>query len=119
MAASHIAGQMRVLLQGQKSKLYYVGSMEWNADANQARDFVEVEPAIRFAQEKDMPDMQIVLSYDDPFCNLALPIRNTYSVTDRMRLPELFTRLFTSKERKLFVSLILGCYAQSIRSPRV
>jgi hypothetical protein len=78
MAASHIAGQMRVLLKGQKSKLYYVGSMEWNADANQVRDFVEVEPAIRFAQEKDMPDMQIVLSYDDPFCNLALPIRNTY-----------------------------------------
>ena len=65
---------MKVLLRETKTSLYYIGSNQWTADPRQARDFEQVEAAIRHHAEEPLAGMEVVL-YDDLFSDLVLPLR--------------------------------------------
>ncbi len=72
---------MKILLQDQETKLYCCVSPDWTADRRMARGFAEIYLARQFAREKGLLNMQVVLSYDDPLCDLVLPfleIKKTY-----------------------------------------
>jgi hypothetical protein len=65
---------MRVLLRQTKTKLYYVSLHEWIADAGSAFDFDDVERAIKLSRDANLTEVEVVLAYDDPFCDLVLPL---------------------------------------------
>ena len=65
---------MKVLLRGTKTGLYYVGPNEWTADAKQALDFDEVEKAVQLNRKEQLADMEVVLSFDDPYCDPVLAL---------------------------------------------
>jgi hypothetical protein len=65
---------VKVLLRKTKTSLYYVGADGWTTDPKQARDFEQVEAAIRHHAEEPLAGMEVVL-YDDLFSDLVLPLR--------------------------------------------
>jgi hypothetical protein len=65
---------MKVLLRKTKDSRYYAGKNEWTADSRDARDFDQVDQAIQFRHEEQLTDVEVVLRYDDPFCDLVLPL---------------------------------------------
>ncbi|HOX58076.1 MAG TPA: hypothetical protein P5205_14340 [Candidatus Paceibacterota bacterium] len=66
---------MKVLLRKTNNSHYYVGKDHWTADSRCARDFGEVETAIQLHRDERLTDVEVVLSFDDPQCELVLPIR--------------------------------------------
>jgi hypothetical protein len=66
---------MKVLLRNTESRRYYVGNGQWTPDSKQARDFDQIAQAIQFHQEERLTDMEVVLSYGAPYCDLVLPLR--------------------------------------------
>jgi len=66
---------VKVLLRKQKTSLYYAGVNQWTPDPRYARDFEEVDQAIRFHREESVAEVDVVLRYDDPACDLVLPLR--------------------------------------------
>jgi hypothetical protein len=66
---------MKVLLRKRKTSLYYVGANQWATDPKQARDFEEVERAIQLHRAEQLPDAEVVLSFDDSLCDAVLPLR--------------------------------------------
>jgi hypothetical protein len=66
---------MKVLLRKTETSLYYVGTNQWTADSSSARDFEQVEDAIQLHRDEQLTGVEVVLSYDDPRCDLVLPIR--------------------------------------------
>ena len=68
---------MRVLLRQGKTKLYYVSLHQWTADPKSALDFDDVERAIKLSRDANLTEVEVVLVYDDPLCDLVLPIRGS------------------------------------------
>ena len=68
---------MKVLLRKTNNSHYYVGNNQWTADSRYARDFEEVENAIQCHRDDQLMGVEVVLSYDDPLCDLVLPIRSS------------------------------------------
>ena len=66
---------MKVLLRETKTRLYYAGTNQWTTDAQQARDFDEVERAIQLRRNEQLTDVEVVLRFDDPFCDAVLSLR--------------------------------------------
>ena len=75
MSSGEILALMRVILRNKKTGLYYAGCDQWIPEASQALDFDEIEHAGQLAFEVGFTELEVVLSYDDPVCQLALPIR--------------------------------------------
>jgi hypothetical protein len=65
---------MKVLLRKISNSHYYVGTNRWTNDPKQARDFDQVDRAIQFHQDEKLTGVEVVLTYDDPFCDLVLPL---------------------------------------------
>jgi len=66
---------MKVLLRRTNTNLYYAGNNEWTEDSRYARDFDQVEEAIQFHKDEKLTEVEVVLSYDDPFCNVVLSLK--------------------------------------------
>ena len=66
--------KMKVLLRSRQTGCYYAGPNEWSAKSSVAHDFEEVQSAIRFVRTQKLSGMEAVLSYDDPACDLVLPL---------------------------------------------
>ena len=66
---------MRVILRNRKTGLFYASYDQWVPDPAQALDFDEIEHAGQLAFEMGHTELEVVLSYDDPVCQLALPVR--------------------------------------------
>jgi hypothetical protein len=71
---------MKVLLHSRTTDLYYVGVDQWAADPKQARDFGDIEAAIRVNRGEKLADMEAILAYDEPLCNLVLPLATFFSL---------------------------------------
>ena len=69
---------MKVLLRKTNNSHYYVGNNQWTADSRHARDFKEVDNAIQCHRDEQLRDVEVVLSYDDPVCNLVLPMGSSF-----------------------------------------
>jgi hypothetical protein len=66
---------MRILLRSIQTGNYFQTVAKWTEDAKVAFDFEQVEQAEKAALEAGLAQAEVVLSYDDPPCELRLPIR--------------------------------------------
>ncbi len=69
---------MKVLLRQSRTGLYYVSLREWTADAKSASTFDDVNTAIALSREANLTGVEVVLAYDDPVCDLVLPVQPRY-----------------------------------------
>ena len=65
----------KVFLRNREAGQYYAGSNRWSANSSEAHDFETVESAIELARTQKLTEMEVVLNYDDPACDLVLPLR--------------------------------------------
>jgi hypothetical protein len=65
---------MRVLLRHSKTRRFYVDPTRWTDQVDCARDFLAITPAEEVAQSRHLTQMEIVLWYEDPVCQLTLPL---------------------------------------------
>ena len=65
----------KVFLRNREKGQYYAGSTGWSRNSSAAHDFSSVESASKFANSQKLADMEVVLHYDDPICELVLPVR--------------------------------------------
>jgi hypothetical protein len=65
----------KVLLRNQETGQYYLGSKGWSANAAMAQDFDTVESASNVAWTQRLSGLEVVLRYEDPACDLVLPLR--------------------------------------------
>jgi hypothetical protein len=66
---------MRVLLRNTQTGLYYARRYRWVAEPSRALDLGDIERASRFALEENVTPVEVILSYNNPICQLALPVR--------------------------------------------
>ena len=72
-------GNAQVLLRNSKTGQYYAGPSRWVGGCSGAREFGTVEEAIGFWRGLEVDGMEVVLHYDDPQCDLVLPLREQAS----------------------------------------
>jgi hypothetical protein len=65
----------KVFLRNRETGHYYTGSTGWSGNGSVAHDFDAVESATQFAKTERLAGMEVVLRYDDPVCDLILPLR--------------------------------------------
>jgi hypothetical protein len=65
---------MRVLLRHAGIGLYYAGHKHWVGDAGSALDLGTVERATELSREEAFEKMEVLVTYDDPVCELILPV---------------------------------------------
>jgi hypothetical protein len=77
---------MRVVLRHSGIGLYSAGRKHWVGDAGSALDLETIERAAELSREEDFEEMEIYVVYDDPFCELVLPLaRKRASIDDTLR----------------------------------
>lgn len=62
--------------------LYYAGRKHWVGDQGAAKDLETIERAAELSREESFEQMEIVATYDDPVCELVLPIGPKNSAGD-------------------------------------
>jgi hypothetical protein len=67
--------KMKVFLRNREMGQYYAGSNGWSGNTSVTHDFETVESAVELARSQKFADMEVVLRYDDPACDLVLPLR--------------------------------------------
>ena len=65
---------MMVLLRNTETQWFYREPSQWTSDEHEALDFQQISRAVRFALEARLENVEILLSYDDPEFNIALPL---------------------------------------------
>src|SRR5262249_17558040 len=67
----------KVLLREQDSKRFYAARSNWVGDKWSALDFERIELAEAVATAERLHQVEIVLAYDHPQCELSLPVART------------------------------------------
>jgi hypothetical protein len=75
---------MRVLLRHALIGLYYAGRKHWVGNPGSALDLGTIEQATELGRAEPFGDMDIVVTYDDPVCELVLPLRRTKEAADEL-----------------------------------
>ena len=65
---------MRVVLTHAAIGLYYAGRKHWVGNSDSALDLGTIERAAELSRDESFKEMQIVVTYDDPVCELVLPL---------------------------------------------
>jgi hypothetical protein len=65
----------KVFWRNRQTGQYYAGSNGWSENISVAHDFETVESAVELARTERLVGMEVVLRYDDPACDLILPLR--------------------------------------------
>ncbi len=71
---------MRVTLRHAGIGLYYAGRKHWVGNPESALDLQTIERATELSRDECFGEMDIVVSYDDPCCELVLPLRRKRGV---------------------------------------
>ena len=66
---------MRVVLRHTGIGLFYAGHKHWVGDPDSALDLETIERATVLSRDESFEEMDIVVTYDDPDCELVLPLR--------------------------------------------
>ena len=66
---------MKVLLRNRKTGQFYSEPNSWSSNSCVANAFETVESATRFGRTQTLSSMEVVLRYDDPVCDLVLPVK--------------------------------------------
>ena len=64
----------KVFLRNRETGQYFAGSTGWSGDGSVTHDFDTLESATQFAKTGWPAGMEGVLRYDDPICDLVLPL---------------------------------------------
>ena len=62
--------------------LYYAGHKHWVASHDSALDLETIERATELSRDESFGEMDIVVTYDDPSCELVLPLRRKKEAVD-------------------------------------
>jgi len=65
---------MRVMLRHPGIGLYYAGRKHWVGNASSALDLESVEHAKELSRDEAFEEMEIIVTYDDPSCEMVLPL---------------------------------------------
>jgi len=65
---------MKVLLRNSSIGLYYAGRKHWVSRPEAAADLGTIERALELSREESFDQMEILVDYDDPACELVLPL---------------------------------------------
>ena len=65
---------MKTILRDSLTGLYYGGNQDWCAEVSGAMDFDSIRTAAWVAQEQKLETVNVVLRYEEPACELALPL---------------------------------------------
>jgi hypothetical protein len=76
------ADGMRVTLRHAVIGLYYAGRKLWVGNPDSALDLETIEGATELVRDESFGDMDIVVTYDDPCCELVLPLRRKREADD-------------------------------------
>ncbi len=74
--------RMRVVLRHAVIGLYYAGRKVWVGDPDSALDLETIERATELSHDNSFGDVDIVVAYDDPCCELVLPLRRKKEADD-------------------------------------
>lgn len=66
---------MRVLLRNARIGLYYAGRKHWVGKADAAANLMTIERAAELSAEENFDQMEVLVDYDDPNCELVLPLK--------------------------------------------
>jgi hypothetical protein len=72
---------MRVLLRHAGIGLYYAGRNHWVGNPGSALDLGTIERATEVGRAESVEDMEVFVAYDDPTCELVLPLRRNRAAT--------------------------------------
>ena len=73
---------MKVLLRHAGIGLYYAGSKHWVGNQEAATDLGTIERAIELSGDESFQEMEVFVTFDDPACDLVLPLRRKKSAAD-------------------------------------
>jgi hypothetical protein len=73
---------MRVLLRNNRIGLYYAGRKYWVSRLAAAADLRTIERAAELSRDESFEQMEIVVDYEDPVCELVLPLRAEKALRD-------------------------------------
>jgi hypothetical protein len=62
--------------------LYYVSPKHWVGDSGSATDLGTIERATELSRDESFEEMDIVVTYDEPGCELVLPLRREKEADD-------------------------------------
>jgi hypothetical protein len=68
------ARNKRVHLRERSSRRFYAAHQEWVAEKDRAMDFERIELAEAVATAERLKEVEIVLAYNEPQCELTVPI---------------------------------------------
>ena len=66
---------MKVNLRCCTAGLYYAGRKHWVGKAEAAADLMTVERAAELSADENFDQMEILVDYEEPNCELVLPIK--------------------------------------------
>ena len=66
---------MKVLLRNCRAGLYYAGRKHWVGKPEAAADLMTIERATELSADENFDQMEILVDYDDPSCELVLPLK--------------------------------------------
>jgi len=66
---------MSVLLRNARIGLYYAGRKHWVGSPDTATDLKTIERATELSRDENFEQMEIVVDYEEPGCELILPLR--------------------------------------------
>ena len=67
--------RMRILLQQKETGFYFKDVGSWVRSTSEAMDFVSSTSAIEFCLTNKLPDMQMVLKFEDQNYDIVLPVQ--------------------------------------------
>ena len=73
---------MAVLLRHAFGGLFYAGPKHWVSNPKSALDLGSIEQATEASRDEIFPEMDIVVTYDDPSCDLVLALRRKKPAED-------------------------------------
>jgi hypothetical protein len=65
---------MKIILRDLLTGRYYGGNLTWCAEVSGAMDFDSIQTAASVAHQQKLETVNVVLRYEDPTCELALPL---------------------------------------------
>ena len=73
---------MRVVLRHSGIGLYYAGRKHWVGDSDSALDLETIERATELSRKEAFEEMEIFVTFDDPFCEMVLPLARKIARAD-------------------------------------
>jgi hypothetical protein len=65
---------MKIILRDSLAGLYYGANHNWCDEVSEAMAFDSIQMAALVALDQDMDNVNVVLRYEEPICELVLPI---------------------------------------------